>query len=309
MVINEKKDMGASVLARLKKQSRDTELNYQSCLQLFTQEEFLRRLELSGYADNLILKGGMFLYTLAKFEGRPTMDIDFMLRRLSNDLAGVKQVMEKICQTDTGNDFITMEVVGTEEITPEKEYPGVKTKLMARIKNVRIPFSIDVGVDDVIVPGAVQREVCTRLDGFRPPHIYTYSLESTIAEKFDAILKRMTATSRMKDFYDIYYLSHLFNFDGRKLQEAIFQTLQHRGTAYERDSIEKIKAFEENEFLQNLWKNYNPGPGLEIPDFHTVLIQIERFIGPVYEKIVQEDEMFLVWSATQDTWETNKQDK
>lgn len=90
---------------------------------------------MSGYADNLILKGGMFLYTLTKFEGRPTMDIDFMLRRLSNDLAGVKQVMEKICQTDTGNDFITMEVVGTEEITSEKEYPGVKTKLMARIKN------------------------------------------------------------------------------------------------------------------------------------------------------------------------------
>lgn len=306
MAVNEKKDMGASVLARLKKQSHDTELNYQSCLQLFAQEEFLRRLELSGYADNLILKGGMFLYILTKFEGRPTMDIDFMLRRLSNDLAGIKQVMEKICLTDTGNDFITMEVVGTEEITPEKEYPGVKTKLMARIKNVRIPFSIDVGVDDVIVPGTVQREVCTRLDGFRPPQIYTYSLESTIAEKFDAILKRMTATSRMKDFYDIYYLSHLFNFDGRKLQEAIFQTLQHRGTAYERDSIEKIRAFEENEFLQNLWKNYNPGPELEIPDFHTVLIQIERFIGPVYEKIVQEDEMFLAWSATKNTWETNK---
>ncbi|MDD3279311.1 MAG: nucleotidyl transferase AbiEii/AbiGii toxin family protein [Lachnospiraceae bacterium] len=306
MAVNEKKDMGASVLARLKKQSRDTELNYQSCLQLFAQEEFLRRLELSGYADNLILKGGMFLYTLTKFEGRPTMDIDFMLRRLSNDLAGIKQVMEKICQTDTRNDFITMEVVGTEEITPEKKYPGVKTKLMARIKNVRIPFSIDVGVDDVIVPGAVQRKVCTRLDDFRPPQVYTYSLESTIAEKFDAILKRMTATSRMKDFYDIYYLSHLFDFDGRKLQEAIFQTLQHRGTAYERDSIEKIRAFEENKFLQKLWRNYNPGPGLEIPDFHTVLIQIERFIGPVYEKIVQEDELFLVWSAAQNMWETNR---
>lgn len=82
-------------------------------------------------------------------------------------------------------------------------------------------------------------------------------------------------------------------------------TLQHRGTAYERNSIEQIKAFEENELLQNLWKNYNPGPGLEIPDFHTVLIQIERFIGPVYEKIVQEDELLLVWSATQNTWKAN----
>lgn len=87
MAVNKKKDMGASVLARLKKQSLDTKLNYQSCLQLFAQEEFLRRLESSGYADNFILKGGLFLYILTKFEGRPTMDIDFMLRGLSNDLA------------------------------------------------------------------------------------------------------------------------------------------------------------------------------------------------------------------------------
>ena len=92
MAVNEKKDMGASVLARLKKQSRDTELNYQSCLQLFAQEEFLRRLELSGYADNLILKGGMFLYTLTKFEGRPTMDIDFMLRGTAYERDSIEKI-------------------------------------------------------------------------------------------------------------------------------------------------------------------------------------------------------------------------
>lgn len=306
MVVTAKKDMGASVLARLKKQSKDTELNYQNCLQLFAQEEFLRKLELSKYVDNFILKGGMFLYTLTKFEGRPTMDIDFLMRRLSNDLAEMKLIMEEICQIDTGNDFLTMEVLGTEQITPEKEYPGIKTKLMARIKNVQIPFSVDVGIDDVIVPGVVPRAVCTRLDGFRPPQVYTYSLESAIAEKFDAILKRMTATSRMKDFYDLYYLSHLFEFDGRKLQEAIFQTLQHRGTSYEKNSMEKIKAFEENEFLQKLWKNYKPGPGLDTPDFHTVLAQIEKFIGPVYEKIIEENEFFYLWSVSQNSWIMNK---
>lgn len=95
-------------------------------------------------------------------------------------------------------------------------------------------FSIDVGVDDVIVPGAVKRTVSTRLDGFHPPTIYTYSLESTIAEKFDAIIKRMEATSRMKDFFDIYYLSGVFDFEGRKLQEAIFRTLEYRGTIMNR---------------------------------------------------------------------------
>lgn len=304
MAVKEIKDMGASVLARLKKQSKDTGLNYQSCLQLFAQEEFLRKLGLSEYEERLILKGGMFLYTLTKFAGRPTIDIDFMMKRLSNNLTEMKRVMEEICRIDTGNNFIEMEVLGVEEITPDKKYPGVKTKLMGRIKNVRIPFSIDVGVDDVIVPGAVQREVSTRLEGFKSPVVYTYSLESTIAEKFDAILKRMTATSRMKDFYDIYYLSRLFEFDGRKLQEAMLQTLQHRGTVYERNSMEKIKAFEENEFLQTLWKHFNPGPGLETPDFHTVLSQIDGFIGPIYEKIVREEEFFGFWSVSQNGWIT-----
>ena len=249
------------------------------------------------------MKGGMFLYTISNYEGRPTMDIDFMLRRMSNDLTGMETIMKEICQTDTHNDFITMEVLGTREIIPEKKYPGIGINLMAHIKNVRIPFSVDIGVDDVIVPGAVMRTVTTRLEGFKEPNIYTYSLESTMAEKFDAILKRMTASSRMKDFYDIYYWSKVFDFEGRMLQEAIFETLQHRGTSYEIDSMEQIRAFDQNEFLQNLWSNYNPGLGLEKPDFSSVLVQIDRFIGPVYEAILREDEFFGMWSSKENVWE------
>lgn len=112
----------------------------------------------------------------------------------------------------------------------------------------------------------------------------------------------MTASSRMKDFYDIYYWSQTFDFDGRTLQEAIFETLQHRGTPYERDSLEKIKAFDQNGFLQNLWNNYNPGPGLEKPNFPAVLAQLDRCIGPLYEAIVNEDELFGSWSAKENTW-------
>lgn len=69
MAVKEIKDMGASVLTRLKKQAKETEINYQTCLQLFAQEEFLRKLEMSGYAENLVLKGGMFLYTISNYEG------------------------------------------------------------------------------------------------------------------------------------------------------------------------------------------------------------------------------------------------
>lgn len=303
------KDMGASVLARLRKQAKETGITYQICLQLFAQEEFLRKLEMSKYQENLVLKGGMFLYTLSNYEGRPTMDIDFMLRRMSNDVDGMEGIIKEICQTNTGNDFIDIEVLGTRKITPEKKYPGIGISLLALIKNVRIPFSVDIGVDDVIVPGAVQRTVTTRLEGFKKPTIYTYSLESTIAEKFDAILKRMTASSRMKDLYDIFYCSQVFDFEGRVLQEAIFETLQHRGTSYERDSMTQISEFEQNEFLNNLWNNYNPGSGLEKPDFHAVLTQIDRFIGPVFESILREDEFFGVWSSKEIVWKNGKNKK
>ena len=242
------KDIAASILARLKNQTKETGLSYQMCLQLFCQEEFLRRLSLSQYNSNFVLKGGLFIYTLTEFQSRATQDIDFLMRQLSNDIDKVKGVIEEISRVPTANDYITIEVLNAEMITPDKEYQGVLVKFVGRIKQVRIPFSIDIGMDDVIVPKAVKRSIKTRLADFEEPEVYTYSLESTIAEKFDAILKRMEATSRMKDFFDIYYLSSMFDFDGHKLQEAVWQTVQHRGTVYEENSFDRISAFGDNAF-------------------------------------------------------------
>ena len=292
------KDMAASILTRLKTQAKETGLTYQMCLQLFCQEEFLRKIEASRYSENFILKGGMFLYTITEFAGRPTRDIDFMIRWISNDTENMNQIMEEICTANTGNDFIRIEVLASENITEEKEYHGVKTKFRAYIKNVKIPFSIDVGVDDVIVPGAVKRTVSTRLDGFHPPTIYTYSLESTIAEKFDAIIKRMEATSRMKDFFDIYYLSGVFDFEGRKLQEAIFRTLEYRGTIYESDSFERIRDFKNNTSLLKLWDNYQSGTREDKPDFNVVIDRLEKFLEPIFHAVIMEEEWFCIWDSS-----------
>ncbi|MGP8309629.1 nucleotidyl transferase AbiEii/AbiGii toxin family protein [Enterocloster aldenensis] len=296
------KDMAASILTRLKTQAKETGLTYQMCLQLFCQEEFLRKIEASRYSENFILKGGMFLYTITEFASRPTRDIDFMIRWISNDTENMNQIMEEICTANTGNDFIRIEVLASENITEEKEYHGVKTKFRAYIKNVKIPFSIDVGVNDVIVPGAVKRTVSTRLDGFHPPTIYTYSLESTIAEKFDAIIKRMEATSRMKDFFDIYYLSGVFDFEGRKLQEAIFRTLEYRGTIYESDSFERIRDFKNNTSLLKLWDNYQSGTRGDKPDFNVVIDRLEKFLEPIFHAVIMEEEWFCIWDSSVQKW-------
>ena len=73
-------DRAASVLARLKNKADESGRSYQLCLQLFCQEEFLRRLSVSKYADNFVLKGGLFLYSITDFDSRVTVDVDFLLQ-------------------------------------------------------------------------------------------------------------------------------------------------------------------------------------------------------------------------------------
>lgn len=252
------KNLPASVLDRLRNQAKAEGITFQMALQLFFQEEFLRKLSVSPYADNLVLKGGMFIYTLTEFDSRPTRDIDFLMQRLSNDLGRIEQIMKEICNTPSDNDFIRFEVTGSERITPDKKYPGIRTRFLGRINNVKVPFSIDIGVDDVIIPDASRRKIPTRLPDFESPEIYTYSLESTIAEKLDAILQRMETTSRMKDFYDIYYLSGMFDFDGGLLHKALKTTLLHRGRTADPQAFEKILHFNESHFLNTQWKAFEP---------------------------------------------------
>ncbi len=295
------KNKSASALVRLRNQAKEEGVSYQMSLQLFFQEEFLRRLSHSRYRDNLILKGGMFIYVLTEFDSRPTRDMDFMLRSLSNELDNIKNVMEEICSIQTDNDYIWLEVTGVEQITLEKKYPGVKTKFIGHINNVRVPFSVDVGIDDVIVPNAEIREIATRLEGFEAPEIYTYSLESTIAEKFDAILQRMDTTSRMKDFFDIYYLSNVFDFDGGLLKEAVSETTKHRGRELEEDVFARIEKFDESEFFQIQWSKFELAVEINLP-FSDTLKRLSDFLEPIYAAILRGEEFQGQWKCEQKKW-------
>ena len=225
-------DIAASVLARLKNKAAESGRTYQLCLQLFCQEEFLRRLEKSKYADNLILKGGLFIYSVTNFDSRVTVDVDFLLRKVPNTPEELKPVLEEIIGTSTGNDFIGFEIKEIAPIAVAKKYAGIGVSIVARIKNTRTPFSIDFGVGDVIVPKQEKRKIPTQLDNFPAPTVNTYSLETTIAEKIDAILSLMEFSSRMKDYYDIYYLANRFDFDGATLTKALKKTFENRGHAF-----------------------------------------------------------------------------
>ena len=129
-------DIAASVLARLKNKAAESGRSYQLCLQLFCQEEFLRRLEKSKYAENLVLKGGLFIYSVTDFDSRVTVDVDFLLRRVPNTPEQLKPVLEEIISTPTGNDFITFEIKDIAPIAVAKKYAGRKRLTLYSLKSV-----------------------------------------------------------------------------------------------------------------------------------------------------------------------------
>ena len=163
-------DVGASVLARLKDKPKKTGKSYQLYLQLFCQEEFLRRVCMSRYADNLVLKGGMFIYTLTNYESRPTVDIDFLLRAQPNTTEEIRRVIDEIIAVDTGNNYIMLIPNDYEIISPQRKYKGVSFQLIGKIKNTKTPFNVDLGVGDVIIPNPQKRNIPIQLDKFLSRH-------------------------------------------------------------------------------------------------------------------------------------------
>ena len=249
-------DIAASVLARLKNKAAKSGRSYQLCLQLFCQEEFLRRLEKSKYAENLVLKGGLFLYSLTDFDSRVTADVDFLLRKMPNTPEQLQAILEEIIATETGNDFITFEIKTVAPIAVAKKYAGIGASLVARIKNTKTPFGIDFGVGDIIVPRQEKRKIPTQLDGFEAPTVNTYSLDTTVAEKLDAILSLMEFSSRMKDYYDLYYLANKFDFNGETLMEALKKTFENRGHKFTVEQFEQVMAFGSDDAMQKKWKAF-----------------------------------------------------
>ncbi len=295
-------DIAASVLARLKNKAAESGRSYQLCLQLFCQEEFLRRLEKSKYAENLVLKGGLFIYSLTDFDSRVTVDVDFLLRQMPNTPEQLKTVLEEIIATPTGNDFITFEIKDIAPIAVAKKYAGIGASVVARIKNTKTPFSIDFGVGDVIVPKQEKRKIPTQLSDFDAPTVNTYSLETTIAEKIDVILSLMEFSSRMKDYYDIYYLANKFDFDGKVLTEALKKTFENRGHTFTVEQFEQVMGFDRDGSMQKKWKAFVRKIDTKTDDYGTVLKTIKEFLTEPFVAAVKGKEIIDKWSAYSGKW-------
>ncbi len=295
-------DMAASVLARLKNKAKESGRSYQLCMQLFCQEEFLRRLEKSEYAENLVLKGGLFIYSLTDFDSRVTVDVDFLLRKIPNTPEQLKMILEKIIAVDTGNNFVTFEIKDIAPIAVAKKYAGIGASIIARIKNTKTPFSIDFGVGDIIVPKQEKRKIPTQLSDFDAPMVNTYSIETTVAEKIDAILSLMEFSSRMKDYYDIYYLANKFDFDGVTLTEALKKTFENRNHNFTIEQFEQMLEFDSDDAMQKKWKAFIKKINTKTDDFETVLKTIKLFLVEPFIAAVENKNFDNKWSCVTNQW-------
>jgi len=288
----------ASILARLKNKSKVEGIAFQQLLNLFFQEEFIRRLAQSDYREQLILKGGFFLYSISDFKTRPTVDADYLLKNHSNELGSVEELVRLIIDQNSNDGFIKIEIRSVEPISKIKEYHGIRINLIGLMGKTRTPFSIDFGVGDTIVPAPLIRTLPVLLDGFEKPTILTYSLESTVSEKIDAIVRFMESTGRMKDFYDIYYIATSFDFEGRKVQEAIFETFSNRGTPIEQDSIQVIERLIKNEAIINRWDIFCKKVLQYELKMDGVINLIISFLDPPFQAMIKENEFLKHWNSS-----------
>ena len=302
-------DKAASVLARLKNIAVESGRSNQLCLQLFCQEEFLRRLSASKYADNFVLKGGLFLYSITNFDSRVTVDVDFLLQRIPNTPEQLRTVIKDILSVPTENDYITFEITDISPISVAKKYSGISVSLVAHIKNTRTPFSIDFGVGDVIVPHQEKREIPTQLPDFESPIINTYSIETTVAEKIDAILNLMEFSSRMKDYYDIYYIANHFDFDGQVLVEALKKTFLNREHTFTKEQFKKMLTFADDKAMKQKWTAFIKKIDIQTDDFYHIIDTMEMFLSEPFTAYINNTNFHEIWNSTKLRWEAEKDER
>ena len=228
------KNYGKSVKTKLLNLMNSSGYKYMYLLARYFNERLLYRVSVSPYRENFLLKGGSLLYALNGLETRPTIDIDFMAQRISRDREHLEKVFREILSIECLEDGVTFDVNGlrSEPITVEKEYPGTRFFVTAKMDTIVYPMSMDIGFGDVVTPGPVTVDFPLLLQDVPSINIQAYSLETIVAEKFHAMVERDVNNSRMKDFFDCYQILTTKELDDEMLYEAIKATFDNRELAY-----------------------------------------------------------------------------
>jgi len=288
------KDIGLSIKMRLwniaeenKRDKNDNQM-YQLLSIRYIQERLLYRLSRSRFCDRFCLKGGALLYAYEQFNARPTMDIDFLGSNINRDVEEMKSVFKEIVSINLPEDGITFDAkeITAEEITVNKEYHGVRLTITAQIDTMVQPISMDIGFGDVVTPAPQVIEYPILIDGLPIPTIYAHSLETVIAEKFEAMISLSVDNSRMKDFFDVYGLLKHHDIDMEVLGQAIEATFSTRNTQMVKTPALFTASFandiHRNNYFQSFLKRIKWKEKLE---FSEVCSYIVEKLKPYYEQM------------------------
>lgn len=238
------KNYGKSVKDRLLTVSKESSIPYMTILVRYIQERLLYRVAQSEYRSNFFLKGGALLYAINQEKARPTKDIDFLGTHINNDGDYIRFVFAQIVAVSCEEDGVLFDSdsIGVEDITQDKEYHGLRLTVLASLDTVRQSISMDIGFGDVVTPGPQDLQYPLLLEDVPSMSVLAYSLETVVAEKFEAMISLSVNNSRMKDFFDVYGILKVGKLDKEVLADAIKNTFHHRGTSY----VENHPLFTDN---------------------------------------------------------------
>lgn len=282
--MEKKKNIAASVRARLKNRAQETDTEFQTMLIRFGNERLLYRLSQSEYKTRFLLKGATLFAVWTGEPHRPTKDMD-LLGFGNFDIPTLENVFREICGIE-GSDGLELRAdsIKGAEIRADKIYQGIRITLLAFLDGAKIPLQIDIGFGDAVTPAAETQTLETILDLPRP-RLKIYPKETVLAEKFEAMVKLGIGNSRMKDFWDVQFLIKQFEFDGALLQKALRATFAARLTVFPQTlPIALTDAFIENAEVAADWKGFiRRGKITADTDFGAVIESLRGFFAPVIE--------------------------
>lgn len=244
-----------AVKDKLRNISREKNIDFNSVMRFYMYDRFVERLSESKYKDNFILKGGFYLSKLFGLDNRSTMDIDTAIRKTNLSLENVIKMITEIINIDV-DDNVKFEIEKTESIRDEDEYGGLRITIKFTLENMKDSFHIDIATGDPIHSGPDDYKY-ESLIGNEIYKVWSYNLETILAEKIETILSKLEASSRMKDYYDI-YLIHRFKFNRinkTKFRGAVEKTFKKR--EFNADLIASLNVVKDSKILRDKWVSYS----------------------------------------------------
>lgn len=293
-----KRNLPASVRQRLLTKSQEQGEPFDLVLTRYGIERLLYRLSQSPHAGHFLLKGAMLFRIWTDASHRPTRDVD-LLGTGPVEVESLVEIFREICTVPVepdGLEFVA-DSVKAHPIREEAFYDGIRVNIVAQLGNARIPIQVDIGFGDAVTPEPQSLEFPVLLD-FPAPTLRSYPIYTVVAEKLEALVLLGEVNSRMKDFYDLWFLSRTFEFDGAILATALTATFQRRKTPLSgdipsglREEFAELKAVQWNAFLR---KNQ-----LEPSDMTEILSTIREFALPPLQAAFTGSPFSTNWHPTQ----------